>query len=335
MNRDIWVFAENFGGRPAPVYGELVRKANEMREKMQEARVCGVVLGKDVDGLAAAASVQGVDTVYVMDHPKLDTLDACVLKEAFAALIRAYNPEVVLVGATALGAELAPGIAGKLKTGLAAHCVDIEVTEKRINCMVPAFGGRVISEIYVPATRPVMASVRPGIFDAPEPAGAGAPVTAGNPSTQVVRADSSFLDSVTSPVEMIAFEQDAPSADLRLEDADIVVCAGRGVSTQEDFENVKALAGKLNAAFGCTRSFVDLGFVPDESRMIGTSGKSVKPQLFLGFGISGAAHHTCGMNKSKLVITVNRDEKARMFANSDYGVVGDAGKVVSALLKQL
>ena len=326
MNRDIWVYAEKLGNSPAPVYYELVCKANEMREKMPGARVCGIVVGKDTADMVRAASVEGVDAIYVMDHDKLDTLDACMLKIAFADMVRQYDPEVVLVGATALGSELAPATAGKLKTGLAAHCVDIEVTEERINCMVPAFGGRVISEIYVPNTRPVMASVRPGIFDAPTECEL-------NPAAEVVCADNSIMNDAVSPVDMVSFVEDAPTNDIKLEDAEIVVCAGRGVSTQENFDELKALASKLQAAVGCTRSFVDLGLVPDESTMIGTSGKSVKPQLFLGFGISGAAHHTCGMNKSKLVITVNKDEKARMFQESDFGVVGDAGKVIRALNK--
>lgn len=326
MNRDIWVYAEKLGNSPAPVYYELVCKANEMKQKMPGARVCGVVIGKDTADMVRAASVAGVDAVYAMDHDKLDTLDACMLKIAFADMVRQYDPEVVLVGATALGSELAPATAGKLKTGLAAHCVDIEVTEERINCMVPAFGGRVISEIYVPNTRPVMASVRPGIFDVPAECES-------NPAAEVICADSSIMNDAVSPVAMVSFVEDAPTNDIKLEEAEIVVCAGRGVSTQENFDELKALASKLQAAVGCTRSFVDLGLVPDESTMIGTSGKSVKPQLFLGFGISGAAHHTCGMNKSKLVITVNKDEKARMFQESDFGVVGDAGKVIRALNK--
>lgn len=328
MNRDIWVYAEKMGNDPAPVYGELVAKANEMKQSMDGAKVYGIVLGSNTAEFAKKAAAAGVDGVYVIDHGKLDTLDTCMLKVAFAELVKQYDPEVVLVGATALGSELAPGVAGKLKTGLAAHCVDIQVTEERINCMVPAFGGRVVSEIYVPVKRPVMASARPGIFEAAAPPDNAA-------EAEIITVDSSFMDAVTSPVEMISFVQDAPTNDIKLEEADIVVCAGRGVNKEEAYKDILTLAEKLGAAFGYTRSFVDLGFVPDESKMIGTSGKSVKPQLFLGFGISGAAHHTCGMNKSKLVITVNKDENARMFSESDFGAVGDAGKVIKALVDKL
>lgn len=328
MNRDIWVYAEKINDHPSSVYMEILQKAQEMKQKMPGARVCGIVLGNEVDSYAKEVSKLGGEVVYVMDHAKLDTLDTCMIKEAFAELIKEYDPEVVLMGATALGSELAPAVAGKLKTGLAAHCVDIEVTNERINCIVPAFGGRVISEIYVPETRPVMASVRPGILGVGEEC-------QGDSSAEIKNIECEFLDDVNSPVEMISFQQDAPSQGVKLEDAEIVVCAGRGVSTQEDFDQLKTLAEKLNAGIGYTRSFADLGLVEDESDMIGTSGKSIKPQLFLGFGISGAAHHTCGMNKSKLVITINKDENARMFAHSDYGAVGDAGKVISALIKQL
>ncbi|MBQ6314528.1 MAG: electron transfer flavoprotein subunit alpha/FixB family protein [Mogibacterium sp.] len=328
MNRDIWVFAEKLGNSPAPVYYELVCKANEMKQKMPGSKVCGVVIGKDTDDMVRAASIRGVDAIYAMDHDRLDTLDACMLKIAFADMVRQYDPEVVLVGATALGSELAPATAGKLKTGLAAHCVDIEVTEERINCMVPAFGGRVISEIYVPNTRPVMASVRPGIFDAPAEHEADS-------AAEVICVDNSIMNDAVSPVAMVSFVEDAPTNDIKLEDAEIVVCAGRGVSTQEAFDKLRALADKLDAGIGYTRSFADTGLVPDESNMIGTSGKSVKPKVFLGFGISGAAHHVCGMNKSDLVITVNKDPKAKMFQFSDYGIVGDAAKMVCALLEKV
>lgn len=324
--KEIWVFAEIADGEPVPVYQELLCKAKELANKMGETRVCSVVLGHAVDGIAEKLTKMGGDVVYSVDHEKLSDYNSDNYACAMEHLIRTYAPEMVLVGATAIGSELAPTVAAKLKTGLAAHCVDIRLDGERVNCMVPAFGGRVVSEIYIPDTKPMMASVRPGILNAEElPA---------NSAAERITVDPQFADQIVVREERISFEANTFTG-KKLEESEVVVCAGRGVMNGNTWANLQLLAEKLDAGIGYTRSFADTGLVPDESNMIGTSGKSVKPKVFLGFGISGAAHHVCGMNKSGLVITVNKDEKAKMFRFSDIGAVGDADKVLTALLEKL
>lgn len=325
MNKEIWVFAEIVDGTPVPVYGELLCKARELAEGMGNTRVCSVVLGHNIQSAVEAVATMGGDAVYSIDHEKLAHYESNNFAVAFEQLIRTYGPVMVLVGATALGSELAPTVAAKCKTGLAAHCIDIRLGEDRVNCMVPAFGGRVVSEIYIPDTKPMMASVRAGILSA---------YKLPSKESEIVCVDTSFMDNYVAKEELVSFTPNV-STGKKLEEANIVVCAGRGIMTESVWNHLQALADKLDAGIGYTRSFADTGLVPDESDMIGTSGKSVKPKVFLGFGISGAAHHVCGMNKSGLVITVNKDSKAKMFQFSDYGIVGDADKMICALLEKL
>lgn len=325
MMKEIWVFAETIDGAPVPVYKELLCKAHELAEAMGETHICSVVLGHQIRSAVDVVTSMGGNVVYAMDHEKLAQYESGNFAVAMESLIHTYKPEMVLFGATALGSELAPTVAAKCKTGLAAHCVDIRLGEDRVNCMVPAFGGRVVSEIYIPDTKPMMASVRAGILNAYDlPA----------KTAEVIKADSSCMDGYTAKEEFVSFIPNV-STGKKLEEADIVVCAGRGIMSESVWNHLQELADKLDAGIGYTRSFADTGLVSDESNMIGTSGKSVKPKVFLGFGISGAAHHVCGMNKSKLVVTINKDANSKMFQHSDMGVVGDADKMICALLEKL
>lgn len=320
MNRkEIWVFAELTNGTPAPVYYELLGKADEIA-KEKDWYVATVLIGSDVTA-AEKEIASHTDKIYkaVSDNLKNYTLEkyAAVME----ALIKQYGPEMVLIGATGIGSELAPTTAGKVRTGLAAHCIDICVDNERdrINCMVPAFGGKVVSEIYIPEARPMMASIRPGILDR---------LIVNRECGESVSFDTSFLEGCESKEEFLEFIPEERKG-IKIEEANVIIAAGRGVSEQ-GWKSVNEVAEKLGGAVAWSRNFVDTGIVDSESNMIGTSGKSVKPSVFIGAGISGASHFVCGMNKSKLIISINRDEKAKMFNHSDYGVVGDAAKFMSA-----
>lgn len=217
-------------------------------------------------------------------------------------------------------------MAATVKTGLAAHCVDLRYDGSRLNCMVPAFGGKVVSEIYIPNARPVMASVRPGILEA-------ALVTSAA-DAEVVTVDTSFLNGVASGEEFLGFETAEKTAN-DIANAGVVISAGRGAASDTAWSAVNKLTDRLNGALAWSRSLIDTGRVKDESCMIGTSGKSVKPQLLINVGVSGATQYVCGISKSKTVISINRDKKAKIFEHSDYGVVGDAEKILPAVLAKL
>lgn len=324
MKKEIWVFAEaNMNGQATPVYKELLCKATELSQQIEGSAVCSVIIGNNVESLLKEVSESGISKVYVVEHEKLADYNSENYAIAFESLITKYSPEMILIGATALGSELAPTVAAKVKTGLAAHCVDIRVDGDKVNNMVPAFGGRVLSEIYIPDVRPMMASIRSGILESYELAMCD--------SVEIVKEDASYMDSFIAREELLEFKPNVVSG-RQLENAKVVIGVGRGIATDESWDNVQKFADRLDAPIGCTRSFVDMGKVPDESSMIGTSGKSVKPEVFIGFGISGAAHYICGMNKSKLIISINKDENAKMFNFSDYGVIGDVNIILPALL---
>lgn len=321
--KEIWVFAELADTKPAKVFYELQSKAAEIAASK------GWIVASVVMGDCLTETIEELkhysEKIYAVSSEALKNYTLDKYAKVFAELAEEHNPEMILIGATGVGAELAPTVAAKLKTGLAAHCIDIKIDEQknRINCMVPAFGGKVVSEIYIPKTRPIMASIRPGILD----------------ECQIELE----CEEVVTP--FITVEHDGSEEFLEfipnvqsgkgVEEADVVVAVGRGISNEDGWNDAVTIASKLDGAIGWTRAFIDTGIVDNETQMIGTSGKSVKPNVFLGLGISGAAHFTCGMAKSKLIINVNRDKNASIFQYSDYGVIGDATKFMKALLSKL
>lgn len=325
-NKDIWILAEYSDGKLNTAYKELLTKAKDLAVNMENSRVCSVVLGHKVDSIVKEVENSGADIVYSIDNEKLAIYNIDYYTAALEQLNFKYKPDLFLIGATARGSEIAPTLAARLHTGLAAHCIDIKLNEdNNAVCLVPAFGGKVISEILIPDHRPQMASVRPGILDAKE--------FEKNPDIEIIKYDAKLDDVVSG----IVFESFVPTqvSTKKLEEAEIVICAGRGVTTEETWDNINKLAEKLNASIGYTRCLIDRGFVEDESDMIGTSGKSIKPKIYLGIGVSGATHHVCGMTKSGMIININRDKNAKIFGISDYKVVGDSKVMVDALLEKL
>lgn len=320
--KEIWVYAETRNGKVVPVFEELVSKARELTADRAACKVCGVMIGDDA---VEEAKSYGLDKLYVVEGKDLSEYDADYYGQALASAAKKYDPDVILFGATVQGSELAPTAACKLRTGLAAHCVNITVNPKdEMAFWVPAFGGNVIGEILVPNHRPQMASVKPGILGKTE--------YKKNPAAEVIsfgwEAESNRKTKMTEVRQKVF-------SGARLEDAELVIGAGRGITKQESWDNLTTVAEKLGAAVGYTRSFVDRGFVPDERDMIGTSGKSVTPKVYIGIGISGAAHHVAGMSKSGKIVSINKDPKAKIFEISDYKIVADSNAVLTALAQKL
>jgi electron transfer flavoprotein alpha subunit len=187
--------------------------------------------------------------------------------------------------------------------------------------VVPAFGGKVLGDILCPKHRPQMASIKPGILDKAEKR----PVKA-----EVIKVDLSFLEEVKATLKPISITKEEPKG-VPLEEAEIVICGGWGIGDEETWAILEKIADKLGGAVASTRPPVDEGWVPGEHVMIGTSGKSVRPKVYLGFGISGATHHICGMKDAGVIISINKDENAEIFNVSDYGVVGDVKKILPLL----
>lgn len=319
--RDIWVFAEQNCGSIDSSFYELLTKARELYEKEN---LTAVVFGADNTSAVEKLRKSGADTVINAQHEKLSEYNPDYFAKTLSALAKARKPEIILIGATAIGSELAPTVAAKLETGLAAHCADICVGESgELIAIIPAFGGKLLGEIMVPTARPAMATVKPGVFEKSELAPAA--------DVKVVETDISFLNGFESGIEFIGTEI-VEDTDAPIEAAEAVVCVGLGIGSQENWEKANELARILKASICYTRPVVDLGYVDNENAMIGTSGKMIRPKLYIGFGISGSAHHVFGMKDAGLIININTNEKAEIFNVSNYKLIGDSGTILDELL---
>jgi len=294
----------------------------------QGVEVAAVLLGGGgMEPVARELLARGADRVFLVEDPRLALYRNDAYAEVVARLVQREKPDVVLFGATAAGEELAPTVAARLGTGLGAHCTDLALGRDGLLAMgVLGFGGRIHTEMFCPVRRPQMASVKPGMFDPPqrrEPAGA------------VVREDAgSLLEGAVLRLEPAGFVPEAPEG-MPLEKAEVVVAGGWGVGSKENFMLLEELARELGGAVGCTRPALDAGWTAGEHTMIGTSGKSVRPRVYLGFGISGSPHHTVGIKDAQVIVSVNIDPGAPVFEVSDYGVVADVRRIVPALLEEI
>ncbi|MDQ0223261.1 electron transfer flavoprotein subunit alpha/FixB family protein [Streptococcus moroccensis] len=324
--KEIWIYAEFINNQLASVYQELLTKAKQLKKTIPDSIISTVVLGYNNAEKISALQELGTEKIYQVDNENLSIYRQDVYAKVVSELISLYSPEMFFIGATAIGSELAPTVAIKNRTGLAAHCVDIchDTEKNRINCLVPAFGGKVVSEIYISKHRPIMASVRPGILEKQD----FEPIS----NVEIINSQASYQSLTSQEVLLEVVEQ--TQTEKSLTEADIALVAGRGVANKSSFDLLEKLSHKLGVGLGYTRSFTDSGFVSDETHVIGTSGVSIKPQLFIGFGISGAIHFVSGMEKSKVVYNINNDNKAKIFNVSDYGAVGDANKVIELLSKK-
>ena len=334
--KGVYVFAQQVDNEISGIALELLGKGKELAAKL-ETEVTAVLIGYNVKNLADKLAEYGADKVILVDDPELETYRTEPYAHALASVIEKYKPEIVLVGATAIGRDLGPTVSARVKTGLTADCTVLEIgdfplnpvpgKEQKHNQLLmtrPAFGGNTIATIACPDNRPQMATVRPGVMQKIAPiAGAKAVIEEYNPGftpnnkyvtiKEVVKAVSDTVDIM---------------------DAKILVSGGRGVGSAENFKILEDLAEVLGGTVSCSRAVVDNGWKPKDLQ-VGQTGKTVRPQIYFAIGISGAIQHVAGMEESDLIVAINKDETAPIFDVADYGIVGDLNKVVPALTEQL
>jgi len=297
---------------------EAKRRADELKTD-----TCAVLLGHDIEGLAAELFPYGASKVYILDNPLLGRYSPSGFTVALASLIEETAPHAVFFAASSLGRDLAPRLAGRLGVGLASDCIKIEVEADKIQVVRPIFAGKILATLSFRSS-PVMATLRPNIFPLMES-------TQG--SGEVVRKDVvAGEDDIKDQVGEILKEE---GAELDVTEAEIIVSGGRGMKEPESFELLKELASVLpHAAVGASRSAVDSGWI-DHQHQVGQTGKTVSPNLYFAFGISGAIQHVAGMSSSKVIIAVNKDPEAPIFKVADFGIVGDLFLVVPHLKNEL
>jgi len=326
--KGILIIGEINNCRVQPVSLELIGKARELKAGCPAVgEVAAVLIGSGLSGSLAEIEVTGVDEVILVDHADCalfhNDLYAAILKQ----IIDTRKPSVVLFPATARYQDLASILGIRADTGVAAHCVDIRINEQaEILAVVPAFGGKVLGDILCPAHRPQMATAKPGIFRQ------GEPVPGHKPKRSLFDASTIIADTMKK-TRLLALESSvcAVPEGIPLEKATVVVCGGWGMGSKENWALLGDLANLLGGAVGCTRPPIDEGWMPDESYMIGTSGKVIRPKVYIGVAVSGSSHHVCGMKDSDLIISINNDPKAPIFEVSDIRIVGDAKQTLKGL----
>ena len=319
----IWVFAEQRGGELHDVSLELLGKSRELADQAG-LEVTAVLLGSGIYGLSQRLVDHGADSVLIADDARLAVYRLLPYALVLEVMIRRFNPEIFVMGATSMGLELAPRVAAKVGTGLSAHCIDLKLNEQgQLLQVVPGWGGGVLATISCPDHRPQMATVMPGAMKAVVPE---------NREGEIRNFPVELPDRGLGP-EVLEIKREK-SEELPLEKADVIVAGGWGIGGAENWKLIEELARCLNGAVGATRPPVDEGWV-DEGRMIGQSGKTVRPTLYIGVGISGVMHHVVGMDQSKLVITINSNPKAEIFDASDIIVVEDFKKILPPLIEAI
>ncbi len=322
--KGVWVFVEQRDSKLLDVGIELLGAGRILADKLGQ-ELCAVVLGQGIAAQAKTLGGYGADVVYIAESPQLKVYNADAYAIALSDLAREHRPAIFLVGGTAIGMDLAPRVAAKLNTGLSAHAVQVDVDKD--GCMlakVPSFGGAVMASIACPRHRPQMATIPAGIFVKPA-------VKAGKQArVETVKVALDPKKVRTRTVEV--FREELKSKPI--EQSDVIVAGGYGVG-KENWKVVEDLAAVLGAGVGATRPACDEGWARLETQMIGQSGKTVRPKLYIGMGISGMVHHLIGIKDSKVIVAINRDEKAPIMSSADYAVVGDLKEIVPALIAEL
>ncbi len=334
--KGVFVFAQQVDNTLSGIALELVGKGKDLAKDLGT-QVTAVLIGSGVKNLCTELAEYGADQIIVVDDPELKEYRTEPYAHALAEVIKKYKPEIMLVGATAIGRDLGPRVSARIHTGLTADCTQLEIgdfpmnpvpgKEQKHNQLLmtrPAFGGNTIATIACPDFRPQMATVRPGVMQkAPRVEGAQAVIEEFNPG---FTPDNKYVE-IMEIVKAVSDIED-------IMDAKILVSGGRGVGSPENFKLLEDLAAAIGGTVSCSRAVVDSGWKPKDLQ-VGQTGKTVRPHVYFAIGISGAIQHLAGMEESDIIIAINKDETAPIFEVADYGVVGDLNKIVPALTEKI
>lgn len=323
--RDVCVLVDQTDGEIHPVTLELIGKGRELADKAGKRLVC-LMLGENVTPLADELLHYPVDEIYVYDNEALRFYRAEPYTATVEAFVNTYKPSTILVGATTVGRQLAPRVAARFRTGLTADCTILDMIPEKAELVQirPAFGGNIMAEIHTPKHRPQMATVRYKVMQAP--ARSSCPL-----SGKITVCDTAGID-FSSAIRVLDLKKKEKVKTI--ESADVLVVAGRGVKTKEDLALLQTLADELGGELACTRPLVENGFM-EARRQIGLSGRTVRPQLIITCGVSGAVQFTAGMRAAEHIFAINRDPAAPIFEVAHTGAVGDLYEIVPALIEKI
>lgn len=322
---EVWVWVEHFHGKPSAVSWELLGEGKRLA-RIYGTKLAALVIGNNASHLAKEAFAYGADKVYVIENEALEDYRTQPYASAMAQAVKGHSPEVLLIGGTIRGRDLAGSAATLLQTGLIADCtaLDVEIETGTFIGTRPDYGGNLMSMIICPKKRPTMASVRPRVMKS-------------LPPSYEREGETARVDVILKPedvnTEVMDFEP-IEKGEMRLEDAQVIVSGGRGLGSAKEFYIIEELATILHAQVGASRAAVRAGWIGSE-RQVGQTGLTVRPRVYIAVGISGAIQHIVGIMNVDYIAAINSDPEAPIFKMADFGIVGDLFKVVPALIDEL
>jgi len=322
--KSIWIFGDYRNYFQNRVILQLISKAVGL-SRIISAEVCVVILGHEIDEYIMEYTAHGADRIIAVDDPALKNYNSELYVTLMEALVKERDPDIVLIGATDFGREFAPRLAKRLKTGLSADCVWIDVEADGLLIQTaPSFGGNMLAEIITPHHRPQMATIRPGTFkEIPH-----------NYERRSLVEKLPLMKNLPQPrIRLVEYERSAEK-EHTIENAAVIVCGGRGMGNKKKFKKLNDLAKLLNGDVGATRPVVYAGWA-DHNALVGQAGKHIKPKILFSFGISGAIQHTAGLGEADFIIAINKNPQATMMKMADVAIVGDASDVLHTLIKEL
>ena len=320
----VWVFAEQREGQLQKVSLELLGEGRKIADKLGS-KLTALLIGNKVQNLVEDLSRHGADEVLVVDAPELEHYTTDGYTKAICELANDKKPNIIFIGATFIGRDLGPRVAARLETGLTADCtsLDVDVESGDLLATRPAFGGNLMATIVCPDHRPQMATVRPGVFEK-------LPLGENDATVENVEIKFNSNDIRTKIVEIIKEHKDI----VDISEANVLVAGGRGIGSEKKKKMLKELAEVMNGSIAASRAAVEKGWV-DKDYQVGQTGKTVRPNIYVACGISGAIQHAAGMQDSDMIIAINKDANAPIMKIADYAIVGDVNKVVPEFIAQL
>jgi len=319
--KELFVLAEHRQGELRDVTFEMLTKGRELSQKIN-ADLTAILLGHNLKEFAKRLA-DHAKRVLTVDDARLENFNAEVYQRVLSDLISERKPVLTLIGHTAFGVDLAPSLATELNVPLATDCVDLDLKEEELVVVRQVYGGKVNVKASLRKSESYIVTLRPATFEAQEIKPLGG---------EIVELASPLSEDIEYK-RFIEFSE-PPAGEVDISAADIIVAIGRGIKEADNMPVVKKLTEALDGVLACSRPIVDKGWLPKD-RQVGTSGKTVKPKLYIAIGISGQFQHVSGMKNANLIIAINKDSKAPIFRAADYGVVGDLFKVVPTLIDRI
>ena len=322
--KSIWVFGDYRNYYQNRVTLQLIARAVALAQIIK-AEVCALIFGHEIDEWIMEYTAHGADRILAIDDPALKSYSTERYLAIIENLSKERDPEIILIGATDFGREFAPRLAKRLKTGLSADCVGLDITQGGLLLQIaPSFGGNMLAEIVTERHRPQMATVRPGTFkEIPH-----------DYVRKAVVERLPLMKNLPKPrVRLIEYERSVEK-EHTIENASVIVCGGRGMGNKEKFKKLQELAKLLGGDVGATRPVVYAGWA-HHNALVGQAGKHIKPKILFSFGISGAIQHTAGLGETDFIIAINKNPQATMMKMADVAIAADASDVVSNLIKEL